>query len=90
MGIKPIEHMDTIERDGKLLMKYKVTRPQRLKSAILQNLHDNIDKFSVHEREIDLNADKKRQWLGTLQSINDKKMNVSVPLSLNYLLKSQI
>lgn len=90
LGSREIEHIDTIKRDGKLLMKYKVTRPQRLKSAILQDLHYNIGKFSEHEREFNLNADKKRQWLDTLTSIEDKKMNVSVPLSLNHLLKSQI
>ncbi|MDE1769022.1 MAG: DNA polymerase [Thaumarchaeota archaeon] len=90
LGSREIEHIDTIERDGKLLMKYKVTRPQRLKSAILQNLHGNIGKFSVHEREFNLNADKKRQWLGKLESINDGKMNVSIPLSLNHLLKSNL
>lgn len=52
LGNRSIEHIDTIERDRKLLMKYKVTRPQRLKSAILQNLHGNIGKFSAHEKGV--------------------------------------
>src|SRR5438445_4243998 len=55
LGSREIEHIDTIERDGKLFMKYKVTRPQRLKSAILQDLHDSIGKFSEYEREFNLN-----------------------------------
>lgn len=62
-------------------MKYKVTRPQRLKSAILQNLHENIGKFSEHEREFNLNADKKRLWLRTLKNLTEKTKNRSYPLS---------
>jgi len=92
IGSKEIEHFDTIERDGRLLMKFKMIRPQRLRSAILQNIHEDIGKFSIIEREVDLNADKKRMWIPAIgiKSINTKKMNVSVPLNLGILSKSQL
>jgi len=92
LGSKEIENLDTIERDGRLFMKFKVNRPQRLRSAILMNIHDDIGKFTEFEREVDLNADKKRMWIPAIgiKSINTKKMNVSVPLNLGILSKSQI
>ena len=92
LGSKEIEHLNTIERDGRLFMKFKVNRPQRLRSAILMNIHDDIGKFSEFEREVDLNADKKRMWIPAIgiKSIDTKKMNVSVPLNLGFLTKSQL
>ena len=73
-------------------MKFKVIRPQRLRSAIIMNIHDDIGKFSKFEREVDLNADKKRMWIPAIgiKSINTKEMNVSVPLNLGILTKSQL
>ena len=92
LGSKEIEHFDTIERDGRLFMKFKVTRPQRLRSAILMNIHDDVGRFSEFEREVDLNADKKRMWIPSIgiESINMKKMNISVPLNIGFLSKGQI
>jgi len=37
------------------------------------------------EKEVNLNADKKRFWLGEIESIYSKVMNESVPISMNYL-----
>lgn len=36
------------------------------------------------EREVNLNADKKRLWLENIESLELKKMNDSVPISMNY------
>ena len=36
---------------------------------------------------MNLNADKKRFWLGEIESIDSKIMNDSVSISLNYFLK---
>jgi len=57
-------------------MKCKVLRSKRLRSSILCNTPENIGKFSVIEREIDLNADSKRLWLNQLSSMNDKTKTV--------------
>jgi len=35
-------------------------------------------------REINLNADMKRFWLGRIESMDDGIMNESMPLSLDY------
>ena len=54
--------------------------------------YDDIGKFSKFEREVDLNADKKRMWIPAIgiKSINTKIMNVSIPLNLGILTKSQL
>jgi len=46
---------------------------------MLMNIHDRIDKFSEFEREVDLNADKKRFWLGIIENMDDGIMNESMP-----------
>jgi len=40
-------------------------------------------KYYGYDLEIDLNADKKRFWLGTLSAINHDS-NDSMPISLNH------
>lgn len=90
LSSKEIEHLDTIERDGKLLMKCRILRPKRLRSSILQDSVDEVGKFSEIERELNLNADKKRVWLNNLSSIEDHEMNVSVPISMNHFMKYEI
>jgi len=56
------------------------------------NIHDKIGKFTVFEREVDLNADKKRMWIPSIgiKSIDTRIMNVSVPLNLGILTKNQL
>src|SRR3989441_1510673 len=74
---REIEHLDTIEREGKLLMKLKVLRPKRLRSSILQDSVNEVGKFSEIERELNLNADKKRLWFERIENIDSKTMNDS-------------
>ena len=59
-------------------------RNNRLRSSILQNTICDIGKIKPETREFNLNADRKRFWLGRIESIEDKIMNESMPLSLNY------
>ncbi|MDH3794237.1 MAG: hypothetical protein OER78_04060 [Nitrosopumilus sp.] len=87
MGSKEIEHLDTVEKDGKLIAKMKVLRNTRLRSSILQNNILNIGKIRMIDREINLNADRKRFWLGRIESMNDRVMNESMSLSLDYFSK---
>jgi len=54
-------------------------------------LHNDILKiYFVIELEIDLNADRKRLWLGELSSMKDKTINVSVPLNFDFISKEQV
>jgi len=71
-------------------MKCRVLRSKRLRSSILSNTPENIGKFSLIELEIDLNADRKRLWLGELSSMKDKTINVSVPLNFDFISKEQV
>ncbi|AJM92695.1 hypothetical protein [Nitrosopumilus piranensis] len=84
LGSKEIEHLDTIEKDGKLFYKFKVLRAGQLRSSIIQDNIEGIGKFSEMTRQIDLNADKKRTWLGNITNINEQTTNYSIPICLNY------
>lgn len=44
----------------------------------------------VRPATVNLNADRKRFWLGKLQSVNDKVCNDSEPMSLNHFAKEEI
>ena len=81
LGKKEIEHIDTIEKDGRLYYSYKVLRTKKLASAIIQNMIDDIGRIKQETREVNLNGDDKRFWLGRLVDINDKKSNNSTSLN---------
>lgn len=87
---KTIEHVDTVEKDGRLYLKLQVTRSTRLRSSILRGRIEDIGKIRPVTRLVDLDADRKRFWLGKLQSVSDKVCNDSTPISLNYFNKEQI
>lgn len=81
---RDIEHLETITKKGRLYLKFKVLRSSRLRSSILQDNISEIGKIKVFEKEVNLNADKKRFWLGEIESIDSIIMNESVPISMNY------
>jgi len=89
LGTREIEHLDTFEKEEKLFYKFKMKRPNRLRSSILSGNLSDIGKFTEKTREVNLNADKKRFWLESLTGINHK-MNQSIPLSLNYFTKENL
>lgn len=90
LGSKEIEHIDTFERNGKLLCQLKVKRNTRLRSSILQDNLSEIGKIKSITREINLNADRKRFWLGKIDSIESRIVNESMPISLVHFTKDQI
>ena len=65
-------------------------RSSRLRSSILQDRLSDIGKIKTFEKEVNLNADMNRFWLGDIESIDSRIMNESVPISLNYFTKSEI
>lgn len=87
---KEIEHLETFEEDGRLYCRIHSTRDTPLRSAIIQNRIADIGKIKPITRKINLNADRKRLWLGRLESVDSALANDSLPLSLNYLEKEQI
>lgn len=84
LGSKEIENIDTFERNGRLYYRFRVLRNSRLRSSILQDSISEVGKIKEFEREVDLNADRKRLWLGELTSVDSKIMNESVPISMNH------
>ncbi len=84
LGTREIEHLDTFERDGRLYYRFNVLRNNRLRSSILQDKIREIGKIKPETREFNLNADRKRFWLGRIESMDDRIMNESTPLFLNY------
>ena len=85
LGNRQIEHLDTMEKEGNLYQIMKVLRVNRLRTSILNNSIDQIGKFKTVERQIDLNADRKRIWFDDLRDVNDGKMINSIPISLNFM-----
>ena len=81
---KEIEHLDTFEKNGRLYYSFNVLRSNRLRSSIIQDKISDIGKIKPMTREFNLNADRKRFWLGRIESMNDGIMNESMSLSLNY------
>jgi hypothetical protein len=75
---------------GRLYYKLKLMRSTRLRSSIIQNQLSEIGKIKPITREIILNADKKRFWVGELHSVDDMSFNDSMPLSLDHLAKNDI
>jgi hypothetical protein len=49
-----------------------------------------IGKIKTFEKEVNLNADRKRFWLGVIESIDSKTMNESMTISMNYFEKDEI
>lgn len=90
LGTKEIEHLETFEKDGKLFYKFIVNRNSRLRSSIISDKISDIGKITPVVREVNLNTDRKRLWLGKITSIDDKLFNESVPLSLNFINKQTI
>lgn len=86
MSGKTIEHLDTIQRNGKLFLKIQEYRNTRLRSGIILNRVSDIGNIKPAFRWIDPNADKKRFWLGEISKIDDTK-NDSMPLLLNHMTK---
>lgn len=87
---KDIEHLETFEKDGRLYYRFKVLRNNRLRSSIIQNMISKIGIIKEETKEVNLNADRKRFWLGRIESIDDKIMNESMPLSFNFFEKTEL
>ncbi|OLD41006.1 MAG: DNA polymerase [Thaumarchaeota archaeon 13_1_40CM_2_39_4] len=87
---KEIEHLETFEKQGRLYYKIKLLRNTRLRTSILQDQISEIGKIKMMTRQINLNADRKRFWLGRIESIDQKYHNDSMPISLNHFSKDEI
>ena len=87
---KEIDSFETFEKDDKLYIKYNVLKNSTLKSSIIHGKIDDIGRIKPSVKKINLNGDKKRLWLGRINSVTDKITNDSMPLSLNHMTKEQI
>ena len=72
---------------GDLFIEYLEKKNITLKIAIIQNKIKDIGKIKPETREFNLNADRKRFWLGRIESMDDGVMNESFPISANYFKK---
>lgn len=87
---KDIEHLDTVERKGRLFIKFVEKKSKSLIQAIIQNKIYEVGIIKPKTKEVNLNGDRKRLWMGKLRSIESREMNDSLPLSLNHFKKDQI
>lgn len=87
---KVVKHLKTYEKNGRLYWEFQVMRSARLRLSIIQNQISEIGKIRPIIRKVNLNADRKRFWLGKLESIDSNVCNDSMPLSLNRFEKDEI
>jgi len=66
---------------GAIILSIQGVTNQEVASAIIQNKFNEIGRINQETREVNLNGDDKRFWLGRLVDINDKKSNNSTPLN---------
>jgi hypothetical protein len=79
-----IEHLDTkISKDGQLYISVKSTKITHIKSGILFNRLKDVGKIIPYEKKMNLNSDKKRFWLDSLESLHDGKMCDSMPIPID-------
>ena len=77
---KSLNNFDTLVIDGDIYMIYEEKKPNTLRASINSGKINQIGRFDVRKKKINLNADSKRYWSGQqLKSVNDRIMNVSVP-----------
>jgi len=67
-------------------MIYEEKKPNTLRASINSGKINQIGRFDVRKRKIDLNADRKRFWQGEkLKSVNDRTRIVSFPWNLDMI-----
>jgi hypothetical protein len=69
--------------DGQLYIGLATTKTIHIKSGIIYDKLDDVNKIVEYEKKIDLNSDKKRQWTGDLKSLDDGSWCDSHALSMN-------
>ena len=60
---RTVEHVETVEKDGRLYLVLMPTRSASLKECIIQNRIQDIGKIKPIKKMVNLNADRKRLWL---------------------------
>lgn len=81
IGNDTINHLEPFEQDGKIKYTFEMTKVGTLKANLKRGTFDNIGKFSKETRDLDLNADRGRFWLGRLTDVRKKETNYSTPFS---------
>jgi hypothetical protein len=69
--------------DGQLYIGLATTKTIHIRSGIMYNKLNDVNKIVEYERKIDLNSDKKRQWTSDLTSLDDGSWCDSHALSMN-------
>ena len=81
IGNDAIESLEPFEQDGKIKYTFEMTKVGTLKQNLLRGTFDNIGKFSKITRDLDINADRGRFWIGRLTDVRKKETNYSIPFS---------
>ncbi len=81
IGNNEIENLEPFEEDGKIKYTFEQKKVGTLKANLKRGTFDNIGKFSKVTRDLDINADRGRFWLGKLTDVRKKETNYSTPFS---------
>ena len=84
IGDDTILHKDTfVDSKGRIKYSFDKIRVGTIKRNILRGTLEKIGKFENQTRELNLNADRGRLWIGRLTDVRLKERNVSTPFNLN-------
>lgn len=69
--------------DGQLYIGLSTTKTIHIRSGIMYDKLDEVNKIVEYEKKIDLNSDKKRLWSSDPTSLDDKSWSDSHALSMD-------
>jgi len=83
IGDYTILHKDTfVDSKGRIKYSFDKIRVGTIKRNILQGTLEKIGKFQTETKELNLNADRGRLWIGRLTDVRKKETNYSSPFML--------
>ena len=71
-----------VDKDGKIFIKIKYMLPNTIAASIASHNIENIAKFDIKEKEINLNGDKKRLWLDKLVNLKSQHKSLTLPVDI--------
>jgi len=83
IGDYTILHKDTfVDSKGRIKYSFDKIRVGTIKRNILQGTLEKIGKFQTETKELNLNADRGRLWIGRITDVRKKETNYSSPFML--------
>lgn len=70
-----------VDKDGKVKYTFEQTKVGTLRENLNRGTFNNIGKFTKITKDLDINADRGRFWMGKLTDVRKNEKNYSAPFS---------